>query len=87
MGDAALQVALETPRARETCTQPPTSGTLRLQQGVAYLRLRETKAAGQLLPLSSHHVVILFEGSLQPQQLRGREGRADPLGLACEGPV
>lgn len=52
-----------------------------------YLRFGEAEAAGQLFPLGSYHVVILLKGSLQPQQLRGREGRADPFGLACEGPV
>lgn len=55
--------------------------------GDYYLRLREAEAAGQLLPLGAHHVVVLLEGALQAQQLRGREGRADPLGLAREGAV
>lgn len=57
------------------------------RRGDYYLRLREAEAAGQLLPLRAHHVVVLLEGALQSQQLRGREGRADPLGLACEGAV
>lgn len=56
-------------------------------RGDYYLRLREAEAAGQLLPLRTHHVVVLLEGALQSQQLRGREGRADPLGLAREGAV
>lgn len=42
---------------------------------------------GQLFPLRSHHVVVLLEGSFQPQQLGGGEGRPDPLGLPGEGAV
>lgn len=70
---------------------PPTStwarGPSAGRRGDYYLRLREAEAAGQLLPLGAHHVVVLLEGALQPQELRGREGRADPLGLAREGAV
>ena len=68
--------------ARPTSTWP--KGAART---IHYLRLGEAEAAGQLLPLGAHHVVVLLEGTLQSQQLRGREGRADPLRLAREGAV
>lgn len=53
----------------------------------AYLRLGQAQPAGQLLPLSSDHVVVLLEGSLQAEQLRGRERRPDPFGFPGERPV
>lgn len=53
----------------------------------AYLRLSQAQPAGQLLPLSADHVVILLEGALQTQQLRRREGRADAFGLPGERSV
>lgn len=34
-----------------------------------YLGLGEAEAAGQLLALGAHHVVVLLEGSLQAQEL------------------
>ena len=37
---------------------------------------------GELLPLLAHHVLVVLEGLLQLEQLRGGEGRADPLGLS-----
>ncbi|KAG7235801.1 hypothetical protein INR49_002188 [Caranx melampygus] len=52
-----------------------------------HLCFRQTQAVGQLLPLGSHHVVILLEGSLQPEQLGRGEGRPDPLGFPGEGTV
>lgn len=52
-----------------------------------YLCLGEAEAAGQLLALGAHHVVVLLEGPLQAQQLRRGKGRADALGLAGEGAV
>jgi len=52
-----------------------------------YLGLGEAEAAGQLLALGAHHVVVLLEGPLQPQELRRREGGADALGLPSEGAV
>lgn len=52
-----------------------------------YLGLGEAEAAGQLLALGAHHVVVLLEGPLQPQELGRREGGADALGFAGEGPV
>ena len=36
---------------------------------------------GELLPLLAHHVLVVLEGLLQLEQLRGGEGGADPLGL------
>ena len=72
------------PRASETETQntkiPP-------KLILAYLGLGQAEAVGQLLPLGADYVVVLLEGPLQPQQLRGRESRADTLGFPGEGPV
>lgn len=56
-------------------------------RAVPYLGLGEAEAAGQLLALGAHHVVVLLEGPLQPQELGRREGGADALGFAGEGPV
>lgn len=53
----------------------------------AYLRLGQAQSAGELLPLGSHHVVVLLEGPFQPEQLRGRERRPDAFGLPGEGAV
>lgn len=53
----------------------------------SHLRLGQAEAVGQLLPLGSHHVVVLLEGSLQAQQLRRGEGRPDALRLPGEGSV
>lgn len=50
----------------------------------SYLSFCEAQPVGQLLPLGSHHIVVLVEGALQPQQLRGGEGGANALGLAGE---
>ena len=36
---------------------------------------------GEVLPLLAHHVLVVLEGLLQLEQLRGGEGGADPLGL------
>lgn len=52
-----------------------------------YLGLGEAEAAGQLLALGAHHVVVLLEGPLQPQELRRREGGADALGFPGKGAV
>lgn len=65
----------------------PESGVGSSGARLAHLSFREAEAVRQLLPLGAHHVVVLLEGALQPQELRGREGRADPLGLAREGAV
>ncbi|KAL7984816.1 hypothetical protein Chor_003386 [Crotalus horridus] len=51
------------------------------------LGLGEAEAAGQLLVLGAYHIVVLLEGALQLQQLRGRKGGADPLRLPGEGPM
>lgn len=53
----------------------------------AYLRLRQTQPAGQLLPLGSDYVVILLEGSFQTEQLGGRERRPDPFRFPGERAV
>ena len=37
---------------------------------------------GEFLPLLAHHVLVVLEGLLQLEQLRGGERRADPLGLS-----
>lgn len=52
-----------------------------------YLGFGEAEAAGQLLAFGAHHVVVLLEGSFQPQELRRREGGADALGFPGEGAV
>lgn len=67
-------------------SRPPTTPPSR-PSGPAHLGLGQAQAAGQLLPLGADHVVVLLEGPLQPQQLRGREGGADPFGLPGEGSV
>lgn len=54
---------------------------------LAHLRLRQAQTVGQLLPLGSHHVVVLLEGSLQAQQLGRGEGRPDALRFPGEGTV
>lgn len=53
----------------------------------AYLRLGQAQPAGQLLPLRPDHIVVLLEGPLQAQQLRGRERRPDAFGLPGERAV
>ncbi len=52
-----------------------------------YLSLRQTEAVSELFPLGSDYIMVLLEGSLQAQQLRGRERGADPLGLPRERSV
>ena len=37
---------------------------------------------GEFLPRLAHHVLVVLEGLLQLEQLRGGEGRSDPLGLS-----
>lgn len=51
------------------------------------LCFRQTQAVGQLLPLGSHHVVVLLERALQAQELGRGEGRADAFGFPGEGTV
>lgn len=41
----------------------------------------------ELLPLGSDHVVVLLEGVLEAQQLRGGEGGSDPFGLPGQSVV
>lgn len=53
----------------------------------AYLGLGQAQSTGQLLPLRSNHVVILFKGSFQTEQLRGRERRPDAFGFPGERAV
>ena len=48
---------------------------------MSYLCLGEVEGLGELLPLGSHHVLVLLEGLLQLQQLAGAERRPDPLRL------
>ena len=46
-----------------------------------YLCLGEVEGLSELLPLGSHHVLVLLESLLQLQQLTGAERSPDPLGL------
>lgn len=74
------------------CLQPDADGrtedgTDSRGVGERYLGLGEAEAAGQLLALGAHHVVVLLEGPLQAQELRRREGGTDALGFPGEGAV
>lgn len=54
---------------------------------LAHLCFRQVETVGQLLPLGSHHVVVLLEGSFQAQQLGRGEGRPDAFRFPGEGTV
>lgn len=58
-----------------------------VRMAVPYLGLGEAEAAGQLLALGAHHVMVLLKGPFQPQQLGWGEGGADTFGFAGEGAV
>lgn len=47
-----------------------------------YLSFCEAKAVCELFPLGSNHVMVFLEGVFEPQQLRRRERRSDPLGFS-----
>ena len=49
-----------------------------------HLGFGELETLGEILPLGAHHVVIPFELLLELEELRGREGGADPLRLPVE---
>ena len=46
-----------------------------------HLCLGEVEHLGELLPLLAHDVLVLLEGLLEFEELRGTEGGADPFGL------
>lgn len=54
---------------------------------MSYLGLGEAETVGQLLPLRSHHIMVLLEGVLQPEELGRGEGGSDPFGFPGQSVV
>jgi hypothetical protein len=60
---------LLTPRVLE-CVKNHVTGAFKIAVPPhTHLCLGEAEAAGELLPLCSHHIVVLLKGPLQPEEL------------------